>query len=241
MVTSMTEQPFTAPLESVRKRIQEETQRLLGDTIGISDDDWNRPSLLPGWSRAHVAAHVAANAKALAQLVRAAVRGAPVELYPDEQVRLAGIERGSSMTGLELQISLDTSAGQLERAFDEVEDWTIPVTLMGRELTLAHVPTARLVVVVVHHLDLDCGFGIDRLDPVTTRWLLQWTLTRYADEPDLPALRIESTSDLTGELGRGGDRRLVTGGDGALWGWLMGRLPSRDVEGADGLVLGLRS
>mgnify|MGYP003622708592 CR=1 FL=1 len=58
----MTAQTFSAPLETLRKRVQEATQRLLGDTIGISDDDWNGPSGLPGWSRAHVAAHLAANA-----------------------------------------------------------------------------------------------------------------------------------------------------------------------------------
>ena len=39
----MTAQTFSAPLETLRKRVQEATQRLLGDTIGISDADWNGP------------------------------------------------------------------------------------------------------------------------------------------------------------------------------------------------------
>jgi len=42
-------------------------------------------------------------------------------------------------------------------------------------------------------------------------------------------------------LGRGGDRRLVTGGDGALWGWLMGRTGADDLDGADGPAPALRS
>lgn len=237
----MTEQTFTAPLETLRKRIQEATQRLLGDTIGISDADWNRPSLLPGWSRANVAAHLASNADALARLITETGAGIPVALYPDEGLRAEGIERGSSMSGLELQICLDTSAGRLERAMDAVEDWSAPVDLLGRQLTLAQVPMARLSEVVAHHLDLDCGFDVGRLDSASARWLLQWATARHATDADLPGLHLESNSGLTGDLGPAEPRRTVTGSDAALWGWLMGRTGADDVEGADGLSPALRS
>ena len=236
----MTEQTFTAPLETLRKRIQEATQRLLGDTIGISDGDWNRASLLPGWSRAHVAAHVSANADALAELIDEARQGRSVALYSDEEVRTESIERGSCMTGLELQICLDTSAGRLERAMDAVTDWSAPVDLLGRQLTLAQVPMARLSELVVHHLDLDCGLDVGRLDSASARWLLQWAELRHADDQDLPAVRLESTSGLTIKLGAGGERRTVTGSDAALWGWLIGRTTPDEVQGADGLNPALR-
>jgi len=91
----MTEQTFSAPLETVRKQVQDATQRLLGDTIGISDADWNGPSRLPGWSRAHVAAHLAANADALSALMEATADGDTVTLYPDADSRRADIESGS--------------------------------------------------------------------------------------------------------------------------------------------------
>ena len=237
----MTEPTFTAPLETLRKRIQEATQRLLGDTIGISDADWNRPSLLPGWSRAHVAAHLSSNADALAQLICEASGGEPAVLYPDDGLRAEGIERGSSMTGLELQICLDTSAGRLERAMDAVEDWAAPVELLGRPLTLAQVPIARLSEIVVHHLDLDCGFDAGRLDSASARWLLQWAAFRYAVDADLLALRLESTSGLVVDVGPDADRAVVTGADAALWGWLTGRTGGDDLEGADGLAPALRS
>ncbi|MFT4295574.1 MAG: maleylpyruvate isomerase family mycothiol-dependent enzyme [Micropruina sp.] len=237
----MTEQTFTAPLETLRKRVQEATQRLLGETIGITDDDWNRPSLLPGWSRANVAAHLASNADALAELIDQARAGRPAALYSDEELRAEGIERGSSMSGLELQICLDTSAGRLERAMDAVEDWAAPVELLGRQLTLAQVPMARLAEIVVHHLDLDCGFDVGRLDPASARWLLQWASFRYAEDPGVPALRLESTSGLTAELGADGVRRTVSGGDAALWAWLMGRIGGGEIEGADDLAPVLRS
>ncbi|MCW3157178.1 maleylpyruvate isomerase family mycothiol-dependent enzyme [Micropruina sonneratiae] len=238
----MAEPTFAAPLETLRKRVHEGTQRLLGETIGISDEDWHRPSLLPGWSRANVAAHLAANADALTQLVTAAADGREVPLYADDVRRDEGVERGSELTGLDLQILLDTSAGRLERALDSVGDWTVPLDLAGRRMTMAQVPMARLAELVAHLLDLDCGYELDRLDQSSARWLLQWALTRYADDPRLPPLRVESTSGVTGRVGPAeAGERTVSGGDAALWGWLIGRGGDDRLEGADGLVPGLRS
>lgn len=238
----MTAQTFSAPLETLRKRVQEATQRLLGDTIGITDDAWNQPSRLPGWSRANVAAHLAAGADAMARLIDAAGEGRRVALYPDAEARRADIESGSTLTGLDLQISLDTSAGRLERAMDAVDDWTTPVQLLGRSMTLAQVPMARLSEVVVHHVDLDAGFEVEWLTQDPARWLLQWAAQLHGDAPDLPALRLQSSSGLTIDVGHGDNRRTVTGSDGQLWEWLMGRSTAdHHPEGADDLVPALRS
>lgn len=237
----MSDQTFSAPLETLRKRVQEATQRLLGDTIGISDDDWNGPSGLPGWSRAHVATHLAANADALAGVLRAALQGGTATLYRDEAARVDAIERGSSITGLELQICLDTSAGRLERALDEVEDWTTPVQLPGGTLAASELVMARLSEVVVHHLDLNCDFSVDRLDPGTARWLLQWALLGHADDPDLPSVRLESASGVTAQLGAGEPTRTVAGDDAAVWAWLMGRSVEPAHDGQDAPRLALRS
>lgn len=238
----MTEQPFSAPLETLRKRIQDATQNLLGDTIGIGEDDWHRPSRLPGWTRANVATHLAANAEALSRVIEAAVEVPWVELYPDPEIRRAAIEEGSSLSGLDLQICLDTSAGRLERTMDDVPDWSAGVDLLGRSLTLAHLPMARLSEIVVHHLDLDCGFDVDWLQQGPARWLLQWALFWHGADPDLPAVRLESSSGLVAELGSGDERTTVSGTDAQLWVWLMGRCTPGDIlPGADGLIMPLRS
>ena len=46
--------------------LPEATQRLVRTVDGLDDDDWRRPSLLPGWTRAHVVAHLALNAEGMA-------------------------------------------------------------------------------------------------------------------------------------------------------------------------------
>jgi maleylpyruvate isomerase len=234
----MSEPAFSAPFATLRKRKLEATQRLLGDTIRITDDEWREPSLLPGWSRAHVATHLARNADALRHLVANAGQGIEATLYASTD-RFADIESGAERTGLDLQIDLDTSAGELNRALDNLADWDLPVMVGGRATTLAEVPILRMHEVVLHHVDLDCGFAPADLDPVPARWLLEWALKRRRDEPGLPAVVVESTSGLQGQLGSGKPRITVTGTDTALWGWVTGRRGPETVEGAAELRLPL--
>ncbi|MBK8460327.1 MAG: maleylpyruvate isomerase family mycothiol-dependent enzyme [Micropruina sp.] len=234
----MSEPAFSAPVATVRKRKLEATQRLLGDTIRITDQEWREPSLLPGWSRAHVATHVARNADALRQLVQHVSEGIEAPLYAATD-RFADIESGAERTGLELQIDLDTTAGELNAAFDTLADWELPVTVGPRVTTLAELPVIRLHEVVMHHVDLDCGFTPSDLDPVPARWLLEWALQRRRDEPGLESVHVESHSGVQGQLGSGAPTLHVTGPDNALWGWVTGRRGPETVEGAGSLRLPL--
>jgi maleylpyruvate isomerase len=52
-------EPAATQLETLRGLVTTATQRLLGDTIAVSDEDWRGPSRLPDWSRGHVATHIA--------------------------------------------------------------------------------------------------------------------------------------------------------------------------------------
>ena len=49
--------PATPQLETLRRLVRTATQRLLGDTILVTDDQWRAPSRLPDWTRGHVATH----------------------------------------------------------------------------------------------------------------------------------------------------------------------------------------
>ena len=227
--------PYTGsvPVEELHGWKQEATQRLLGYTIGISDDEWHRPSPLPGWSRAHLATHLARNADHLRIIAQAVDAGLPQPVAPSKPDRLAALERGADRTGLQLQIDLDTSAGALQTTIERLTNWKAPVRLRGRDWPLAVVPLARLNEVCIHHIDLDCSFSPDAIDPAAAAWLLRWTLDLLADT-DLPAMRLEGDS-LVAELGNSGEARTVVGSDARLWAWLSGRLPASAIAGADGL------
>ncbi len=233
----MSEPQFSAPMETVRKRKLEATQRLLGDTIGMDEDQWRAPSLLPGCTRAHVAVHLARGADALARIVRAAQQGRSEALYPDPKARFNDLERGIERTGLDLQIDLDTSAGELNGILDSVTDWSLPVIIGPNRATIAQVPMARLRELVVHHIDLACGFTVDDIDPVPARWLLQWYVSMGPTTG--PRLAIESDSGVSARLGDQGEERRVTGNDAHLWGWLTGRSGPEGLTGADDLRMPL--
>lgn len=229
----MSQHTGSIPVEDVHLWKADATQRLLGHTIGISDREWHAPSQLPGWTRAHIATHLARGADRQREVLEAAVAGRPVPPAAPAERRRADLEAGADRSGLELQIDLDTSAGTLQGAIDRVSEWDAPITLLGRATTLAAVPLWRLHEVCLHHLDLDPGFSPDAVDPAAATWLLRGVLDLLEDA-DLPALTIDS-GDTSATLGRGGERRQVSGTAARLWAWLSGRLPADGVTGADGL------
>lgn len=223
--------------EPVLKRITDATQALLGCTISLTDSQWHEASLLPGWTRAHIAAHLSRNADALTALVRAAVAGQQIPLYPSKADRMEAIERGAELSAMDLQIDMDTSAGNLSATFETVPDWTVPVTLPFGSMPLVAAALARLNEVYVHHLDMRCEhFTIDQFDPVPSRWLLDWVLMRLESAPDLHSVEVMSHSGITARLGAGPDYLVVKGTDAALWAWLTGRSDGSAVLGSNGLT-----
>ncbi|MBK8463359.1 MAG: maleylpyruvate isomerase family mycothiol-dependent enzyme [Nigerium sp.] len=223
----------------VRKRIAIATQSLLRDTLALDDADWRAPSLLPGWSRAHVATHIARNADALRRVIAAARGGDPAPLYPSENTKYNDIERGAERSGLDLHVDLDTSAGELATFADRVQDWMMPVKFFGGEYPLSVIMLVRLQEVSMHHLDLDCGFTWDSIEPVPANWLLQWMLMLIRDDPTLPAFEVISSTGESARIGGAGVPRKVSGPDAALWAWLTGRTAGDGLTGTDGIVFPL--
>ena len=223
-------------VEPVRKRIADATQTLLGDTITLSDTDWLEPSLLPGWSRAQVATHIARSADAMRQVVLGVVSGDLRPLYPSDEERRAALERGATASGLELQIELDTTAGGLDAAFGLVTNWTEPAPPPLGVMPVSALVVARLHEVVLHHLDLNTGYALDRVDAVTASWLLQWAALWLRTKRGLPAVDLVSESGVRESLGDTGEPLLVTGSDAALWGWVTGRTAGESLTGGDGIA-----
>ncbi len=218
------------PVKEIRHLAREADQSLLRDTMDIREEDWQGPSLLPGWTRAHVATHLARSADEMRRLTEAWLAGVETD-EPSAEERFTTLERGAERTGLELQIDLDTAATSLTTLWNSVSDWHRPVRLLGRTRPLATLPVARLHEVVVHHVDLDCGFSPSRVPPAAASWLLSWVHSRVRDL-DRPAVRLESSSGLSGTVGRGEAREVLHGTDADLWAWLSGRAPLVAPDGS---------
>lgn len=227
-------------LARLRALLGDATARLLGDTIGVPEDDWRGPSLLPGWSRGHVATHIARQGDALVRLTEWARTGERQDMYSSPEQRESEIEQGALRSGLDLQVDLDTSARRLEQAFeavDEADVWDAVVEMRGGlQGPVRILPLARLLEVTLHHVDLGTGYRLEDVDAATADWLLEWCAFRLRGRDEFP--RLQLTSDTaTVTLGSSGGLRVVRGSSPHLLGWLTGRCDDRALQGGDGLRL----
>jgi maleylpyruvate isomerase len=151
-----------AAQRELNDQIDYATQRLLDDARTIPEADLRAPSLLPGWTRAHVLAHVARSADAMRNLLVGTRSGQDRAAYASAQAREAGIERGAVMRAGDLVADLADSAMALRTIVKQLPDeaWQVRV----RVLDSAPFPAAgllirRLVEVELHHCDLGGGYG----------------------------------------------------------------------------------
>jgi maleylpyruvate isomerase len=143
-------------------RIDHATQRLLGTAREIAEPDLRRPSLLPGWTRAHVLAHLARGADAMRHLLVGARSGEDRPAYASEQEREAAIEHAAGRGVKELADDLAASAMALRAISRQLPDdaWRFPVRLRDAgPFPAAQLLTLRLVEVELHHCDLGAGYG----------------------------------------------------------------------------------
>ncbi|MGR6998442.1 maleylpyruvate isomerase family mycothiol-dependent enzyme [Yinghuangia aomiensis] len=138
------------------------TGLLLAAVAELDDAAFDGPTLLPDWTRKHLAAHVAANADAIGNLVAWAATGVETPMYRSAEDRAAGIARGPGMTAAELRVRLRTSAEKLADAMDRLDDaaWRHEVvTAQGRTVPAGETPWMRAREVCVHAVDFDLGIG----------------------------------------------------------------------------------
>ena len=143
-------------------QIDQATQRLLDAARVIPEPDLRAPSLLPGWTRAHVLAHLARGADAMRNLLIGARSGQDRPAYVSAEAREADIEAGARMKAKELMADLADSAMALRAIIRQLPDdaWQFPVRVLNSApFPAAQLLTRRLVEVELHHCDLGTGYG----------------------------------------------------------------------------------
>jgi maleylpyruvate isomerase len=143
-------------------QIDQATQRLIDTARVITEPDLRVPSLLPGWTRAHVLAHLARGADAMRNLLVGVRSGQERPAYVSAEARQADIEHGAGMRADELMADLADSAMALRTIARQLPDegWQVRVRILdSAPFPADQLLTRRLVEVELHHCDLGAGYG----------------------------------------------------------------------------------
>lgn len=235
----------TSTAESLRTA----SQRLVRTVDSLPDDTWRKPSLLPGWSVAHVVAHLALNGEGLAGALIGVVEGEPVTMYHSQAARNADIEELAAAPVAEVRDRLLASVTRLAAAVASVNGDLAAATIertpgSGRTFAAGAVPWMRLREVEIHHADLgpDLGADVDAYSPAD--WPEEF-IVRLLDRNAGLRTGTGFTATAT-DLGRswtfGTPGPTVTGDGHTLAWWSTGRPPYPGSAGPisdDGVLPGI--
>ena len=185
---------------------REATGRLFDTLEQIDDSVAVRPSLLPGWSVAHVLTHLARNADSFVRVLTAAAEGREARQYPAGSAgRNQDIEEGARRPAAEIIDDLRASSVRLDATWSEMPDavWRRHgLRVDGSPLPCRLLPAGRWREVELHHVDLGLGYQIS----------------------DWPAEFVDL--DLPLALARVPERIEEPDQRAALLAWVYGRIPS---------------
>jgi maleylpyruvate isomerase len=220
--------------EVLERHLPEADRRLVRTVDGLADADWDAPSLLPGWTRAHVAAHLALNAEGLAAALGGVVTGEPVPMYRTPEARDDDIAELAAAGPAELRSRLLAAGPVFAEAAaavpDDAADVVLERTPGDRRFRAGDVAWMRWREVEIHHADLAAGYGPQDWSPAFAAHLLGAMAGRGAAGTAFSAYA--SDLDATWTVGAAGGAAddptgegtpVVTGTAAALAWWLTGR------------------
>lgn len=207
------------------------TARYLRHLDRLTAGDLAAPTVLPGWTRAHVVAHLALHALGASRALTGLAHGHPVPIYDSEERRDADIEATARLPVDELrELSFD-ACGRFRSACEAIHDsdatWDALVerTPRGFVLLASEVVDARWREVQIHHVDLDVGYSPADWPAEFTTYVFDMVVRDRGHENltlDLPG----------GELRLGDGTGPVIAGDAAgLAYWLLGRSTGHGLTG----------
>ena len=149
-----------APVEALGAW-REAEGRLLATITPLDDATMAGPSLLAGWTVAHLLTHLARNADSHVRRTEAAIAGVVVDQYPGGLTeRAADIEAGAGRSAAAVRDDVGASTARLLAAWSDVPDaaWAnVTRDASGGERRLDELPSRRWLEVEVHLVDLGCG------------------------------------------------------------------------------------
>ena len=198
----------------------------------LPDDDFDGPSLLPNWDRAHVIAHVGHNGTGLSNLAESAATGVAKPMYPSSEFRNAQIEEGAALPPNELRRLCRETAKVLNEHWQALSDaeWQTEVRLTrGRILPASTTVWMRTREMWLHTVDLNSGASFDDLPKGFLDHLLADVLStwrgRAADEGIPNFVLVPDDRDKVRSIGSADDPQATRlhGSAANLARWVTGR------------------
>lgn len=200
-----------------------------GEHVAALDEPGMRaPSLLPGWSRAHVVAHMARNADGLRRLANWARTGVETPMYASWEMRDEEIEATARHDADRLRSELNAAETALADDLDGLteQQWKNEVrTPRGRAVPATEIPWMRVRELWLHAVDLGTGFRLSGIPADIVDALLDDVTAMSAARPAVPSLTLRADDRAATWTIREGDGAAVavTGTAANLLGWLTGR------------------
>jgi maleylpyruvate isomerase len=237
---TLRERPATDRATRCLAAVRVATARLETVVSDLDDAAMRGPSLLPGWSRAHVVSHLARNADALVNLLTWARTGVEHPMYASRADRDADIEEGAERLAQVLREDVRAASDRFSVAADRLTEtqWQATVAAWnGRTFPASDVPYMRLFEVWTHLVDLDAGFAFTDVPAEQLESLTGLAVSRMMNRDDGPSMTLlvtlpngtERRWDVTG--GAAGPVHEISGDAAAVIGWLTSRTDGTGLTG----------
>ena len=171
------------------KELLAATERLAATVKTMAPEDLGRPSLLPGWTRAHVLTHIARNADGTRNLLLSVRSGHLVRMYASSATRAADIDAGAGRPAdVIIADALESSRRfVVDAECMPAERWAGQIAFGSVSAHPALIPAVRPVEmrlreVEFHHVDLGAGYTFADSPEPLLNLLLDDTVTRLGGQ-----------------------------------------------------------
>jgi maleylpyruvate isomerase len=213
------------------REVYDATGRYLRDVDRLDAADVAEPTVLPGWTRAHVVAHVALHGLATSRALTGLAHGHPVPVYESQERRDSDIEKTARLPVDDLRELSFAACGRFRdactaiRESDATWDALVERTPRGQVFTAEEVVDMRWREVEIHHADLGVGYSPANWSPSFASYIfgvVTWDRGTTAD------LLLETPE---GPVTLGDGSVVVRGPRPALAYWMLGRESGHGLEG----------
>ncbi|GAB3622121.1 maleylpyruvate isomerase family mycothiol-dependent enzyme [Mariniluteicoccus endophyticus] len=221
----------TKPTPELFAAIDAAYERLFDSLDSLDADGFGEPSLLPGWTRAHVVAHLNDNANGFARALEGLALGRLTPVYASSEARDQTIDEQSQHSGPELLAESGSSQKRwrsVVRGLDaKVWGSELERTPGGVRFPVAVVPLLREREIEMHHVDLDVDYAPEDWPRAFVDRLVEDLVWDMGEKADVTLVATDTGARY--DLGAGGQE---VRGSAARLAWWLARQDPTGIESA---------